>query len=105
MGLKGYRLWVIGQLDSNLQSPTEHALAPGWLTQRVRASQPPLYPSAHSSTSAHDRPLPAYPAGHPAQVRPPAVLTHVESAKQPPLLPSSHSSTSLQPFLVVLSPA
>jgi hypothetical protein len=22
MGLKGYRLWVMGQLDSNLQSPT-----------------------------------------------------------------------------------
>jgi hypothetical protein len=28
MGLQGYRLWVIGQLDSNVQSPTaclEHA--------------------------------------------------------------------------------
>jgi hypothetical protein len=25
MGLKGYRLWVMGQLDSNVQSPTgEH---------------------------------------------------------------------------------
>jgi hypothetical protein len=23
MGLKGYRLWVMGQLDSNVQSPTE----------------------------------------------------------------------------------
>jgi hypothetical protein len=22
MGLKGYRLWVVGQLDSNVQSPT-----------------------------------------------------------------------------------
>jgi hypothetical protein len=22
MGLKGYRLWVMGQLDSNVQSPT-----------------------------------------------------------------------------------
>jgi hypothetical protein len=22
MGLKGYRLWAMGQLDSNLQSPT-----------------------------------------------------------------------------------
>jgi hypothetical protein len=22
MGLKGYRLWVMGQLDSNAQSPT-----------------------------------------------------------------------------------
>jgi hypothetical protein len=22
MGLKGYRLWVMGQLDSNMQSPT-----------------------------------------------------------------------------------
>jgi hypothetical protein len=22
MGLKGYRLWVMGQLDSNLQRPT-----------------------------------------------------------------------------------
>jgi hypothetical protein len=25
MGLKGYRLWVMGQLDSNVQSPTEVA--------------------------------------------------------------------------------
>jgi hypothetical protein len=24
MGLKGYRLWVMGQLDSNVQSPTAH---------------------------------------------------------------------------------
>jgi hypothetical protein len=23
MGLKGYRLWIMGQLDSNVQSPTE----------------------------------------------------------------------------------
>jgi hypothetical protein len=23
MGLKGYRLWVMGQLDSNVQSPTD----------------------------------------------------------------------------------
>jgi hypothetical protein len=22
MGLKGYRIWVMGQLDSNVQSPT-----------------------------------------------------------------------------------
>jgi hypothetical protein len=22
MGLKGYRLWAVGQLDSNVQSPT-----------------------------------------------------------------------------------
>jgi hypothetical protein len=26
MGLKGYRLWVMGQLDSNVQSPTVAAL-------------------------------------------------------------------------------
>jgi hypothetical protein len=26
MGLKGYRLWVMGQLDSNVQSPTTTAL-------------------------------------------------------------------------------
>jgi hypothetical protein len=25
MGLKGYRLWVMGQLDSNVQSPTAAA--------------------------------------------------------------------------------
>jgi hypothetical protein len=25
MGLKGYRLWAMGQLDSNVQSPTEGA--------------------------------------------------------------------------------
>jgi hypothetical protein len=24
MGLKGYRLWVMGQLDSNVQSPTTY---------------------------------------------------------------------------------
>jgi hypothetical protein len=24
MGLKGYRLWVMGQLDSDVQSPTAH---------------------------------------------------------------------------------
>jgi hypothetical protein len=27
MGLKGYRLWVMGQLDSNVQSPTAKRLA------------------------------------------------------------------------------
>jgi hypothetical protein len=27
MGLKGYRLWVMGQLDSNVQSPTYVARA------------------------------------------------------------------------------
>jgi hypothetical protein len=27
MGLKGYRLWVMGQLDSNVQSPTAAAAA------------------------------------------------------------------------------
>jgi hypothetical protein len=30
MGLKGYRLWVMGQLDSNVQSPTT-ALESAWL--------------------------------------------------------------------------
>jgi hypothetical protein len=29
MGLKGYRLWVMGQLDSNVQSPTEDAADAG----------------------------------------------------------------------------
>jgi hypothetical protein len=28
MGLKGYRLWVMGQLDSNVQSPTAVSGAP-----------------------------------------------------------------------------
>jgi hypothetical protein len=28
MGLKGYRLWVMGQLDSNVQSPTAAARVP-----------------------------------------------------------------------------
>jgi hypothetical protein len=28
MGLKGYRLWVMGQLDSNLRRPTMRS---GWL--------------------------------------------------------------------------
>jgi hypothetical protein len=26
MGLKGYRLWAMGQLDSNVQSPTASAV-------------------------------------------------------------------------------
>jgi hypothetical protein len=29
MGLKGYRLWVMGQLDSNVQSPTTNRVTPG----------------------------------------------------------------------------
>jgi hypothetical protein len=28
MGLKGYRLWVMGQLDSNVQSPNTCKLTP-----------------------------------------------------------------------------
>jgi hypothetical protein len=28
MGLKGYRLWVMGQLDSNVQSPTTASNVP-----------------------------------------------------------------------------
>jgi hypothetical protein len=28
MGLKGYRLWAVGQLDSNVQSPTATQLVP-----------------------------------------------------------------------------
>jgi hypothetical protein len=30
MGLKGYRLWVMGQLDSNMQSPTSSRLSHSW---------------------------------------------------------------------------
>jgi hypothetical protein len=29
MGLKGYRLWVMGQLDSNVQSPTTMVISRG----------------------------------------------------------------------------
>jgi hypothetical protein len=29
MGLKGYMLWVMGQLDSNVQSPTVTPSSPG----------------------------------------------------------------------------
>jgi hypothetical protein len=29
MGLKGYRLWVMGQLDSNVQSPTAPSTTAG----------------------------------------------------------------------------
>jgi hypothetical protein len=32
MGFKGYRLWVMGQLDSNVQSPT------GWLSRSMKPS-------------------------------------------------------------------
>jgi hypothetical protein len=36
MGLKGYRLWVMGQLDSNVQSPTEgHGRGDAHLDQQV----------------------------------------------------------------------
>jgi hypothetical protein len=40
MGLKGYRLWVMGQLDSNVQSPTELAVADAysWPTRTRAAS-------------------------------------------------------------------
>jgi hypothetical protein len=30
MGLKGYRLWVMGQLDSNVQSPTAREPYSAW---------------------------------------------------------------------------
>jgi hypothetical protein len=30
MGLKGYRLWAMGKLDSNVQSPTTAASNLGW---------------------------------------------------------------------------
>jgi hypothetical protein len=38
MGLKGYRLWVMGQLDSNVQSPTGGPR--GGARLRTRASKP-----------------------------------------------------------------
>ena len=36
MGLKGYRLWVMGQLDSNVQSPTAALRRPRAQLGRVR---------------------------------------------------------------------
>jgi hypothetical protein len=34
MGLKGYRLWAMGQLDSNVQGPTVMgSLRSAWLTK------------------------------------------------------------------------
>jgi hypothetical protein len=38
MGLKGYRLWVMGQLDSNLHRPTDDARRPRHLRRRHRGS-------------------------------------------------------------------
>jgi hypothetical protein len=35
MGLKGYRLWVMGQLDSNVQSPTARWRRPGRKRRKV----------------------------------------------------------------------
>jgi hypothetical protein len=41
MGLKGYGLWVMGQLDSNVQSPTVASVVsptrtvPGWNSEEV----------------------------------------------------------------------
>jgi hypothetical protein len=38
MGLKGYRLWAMGQLDSNVQSPTAvgSGVASGGLLRNTR---------------------------------------------------------------------
>jgi hypothetical protein len=38
MGVKGYRLWAMGQLDSNVQSPTPVAAAS--TTRTMPRSQP-----------------------------------------------------------------
>jgi hypothetical protein len=38
MGLKGYRLWVMGQLDSNLQSPTTSASSAAASASALRCS-------------------------------------------------------------------
>jgi hypothetical protein len=37
MGLKDYRLWVMGQLDSNVQSPTEELPRRAEVRQLARA--------------------------------------------------------------------
>jgi hypothetical protein len=49
MGLKGYRLWVIGQLDSNVQSPTT-------VNQGPSASQPEPEPSCGFAVCRTDTP-------------------------------------------------
>jgi hypothetical protein len=41
MGFKGYRLWVMGQLDSNMQSPaagSEHAVVTKSATSSANSS-------------------------------------------------------------------
>jgi hypothetical protein len=37
MGLKGYRLWVVGQLDSNVQRPASGGKSP----TKIEKSPPP----------------------------------------------------------------
>jgi hypothetical protein len=39
MGLKGYRLWAMGQLDSNVQSPTTRRPAAAEATSGVTSDE------------------------------------------------------------------
>jgi hypothetical protein len=47
MGLKGYRLWVMGQLDSNVQSPTARANANRSVALQVAFERQILEPGFH----------------------------------------------------------
>jgi hypothetical protein len=42
MGLKGYRLWAMGQLDSNVQSPTAEMPPDGVKTRTLIDSFPDM---------------------------------------------------------------
>jgi hypothetical protein len=97
MGLKGYRLWAMGQLDSNVQSP---AVCPGGQAPQVRpvagaGTSSQWTPaaqgsSAHPSTSLHPvLPVPEYPTGHaPQPDRPPPTSVHSVNTSHPPLATS-----------------
>jgi hypothetical protein len=41
MGLKGYRSWVMGQLDSNVQSPTTYTHARGLHPKALHCANKP----------------------------------------------------------------
>jgi hypothetical protein len=52
MGLKGYRLWVMGQLDSNVQRPTAKTICEPPTNPRASVTRrfcPPEIPRTRSS--------------------------------------------------------
>ena len=71
MGLKGYRLWFMGQLDSNVQSPTE-AAARSALSAAICRRLPLTLFFAPAAATPGDCLLIAYPPPTPAPTPGPA---------------------------------